>query len=88
MLVGTEAKVLDGLSGVLGASEEQGVASSGCTESKLVQGQGLTTSSQDTGPSSSSEAESSNAKLGDSQETVVIRDGTNDHDSLVVGLLG
>ena len=88
MLVRTEAEVLDSLSGVLGATEEQGVASGRRTESKLVQGQDLTTSSHNAGTSGSSEAESSNAELGDGQETVVISDGTNNHNGLVVGLLG
>ena len=88
MLVGTEAEVLDSLSGVLGATEEQGVASGRGTESKLVQGQDLTTSGHDAGTGSSGEAESSNAELGDGQETVVISDGANNHNGLVVGLLG
>lgn len=88
MLVGTEAEVLESLSGVLGATQEQGVASGRSTESKLVQGQDLTTGSQDTGAGGSGEAESSNAELGDGQETVVVSDGTDDHNGLVVRLLG
>lgn len=86
--MGTEAEVLECLSGVLGASEKQGVASSGGSESELIEGQGLSTSSHDAGTGGSGEAESSNAELGDRQETVVISDGTDNNDGLVVGLLG
>lgn len=88
MLVGTEAEVLDSLSGVLGAAEEQSVASGGGTEGKLIEGQNLTTGSQDAGTGGSGEAEGSNAELGNGQETVVIRDGADDHNGLVVRLLG
>ena len=88
VLVGTEAKVLDGLTGVLGSSEEQGVASGRGSESQLVQGQDLSSSSLDAGPSSSSEAEGRNTELGNGQEAVVISDSPDDHNGLVVGLLG
>ena len=70
--------MLECLSGVLWSSEEQGVASGGSAESQLIQSQGLTSSSNDAGTSSSSESESGNAELGDGQETVVIGDGTDD----------
>jgi len=87
MLVGTKAKVLDGLSGVLGSSEEEGVASGRSTESQLIESQDFSTSSDDARTGSSSEAESRNAELGDGQETVVIGDGANNNDGLVVRLL-
>lgn len=80
--------MLDGLSGVLGTSEEEGVASSRSTESQLIESQDLSTSSDDARTSSSSEAESRNAELGDGQQTVVIGNGANNYDGLVVGLLG
>jgi len=78
MLVGSEAKVLDGLSGVLWSSEEEGVASGWGTESQLVQSQNFTTGSKDAGTGGSSETECSNAELGNGQETVVIGDSAND----------
>ena len=87
MLVWTETEVLEGLAG-LWSSEEKGVASGWGAESKLIQSQDLTTGSQDTGASGGGEAESSDAELWDSQETVVVGDGANDDNSLVVGLLG
>lgn len=88
MLVGTEAKVLDGLTGVLGSSEEQGVASGGGSESQLIQSQDLSTSSHNAGPSSSSEAEGRNTELGNGQEAVVISDSPDNDNGLVVRLLG
>ncbi len=84
----TKAKVLDGLSGVLGASEKEGIASSWGTESQLIKSQDFSTSGDDTRTSSSSEAEGRNAELRDGQETVVISHSTNNHDGLVIRLLG
>lgn len=88
MLVGTESEVLDGLTGVLGSTEEEGVASGRGAEGKLIQGEDLAAGSQDARAGSGGEAEGSDAELGDGQETVVIGDGADDDDGLVVGLLG
>lgn len=79
LLVGvrTKAKVLDGLTGVLGATEEESVGSSGEAGGDLVNGQGLTASLLDTGTSRGSEAESSYGELGELKETVVISDGAD-----------
>lgn len=88
MLVGTHAEVLNSLSGVLRSTEEEGVASGRSAESQLIQGEDLTTGGQDAGAGSGGEAESRNAELGDGQETVVVGDGADDDDGLVVGLLG
>ena len=84
MLVWAKAEMLDCLTGVLGTSEEQGVASSGSTESQLVQSQDLSSGSKNTGTSSGGESEGSNAELGDGQEAVVVCDGSNDHNSALV----
>lgn len=84
MAVGTEAEVLDGLTGVLGTTEDQGVASGGGSESELVQGDGLTTGGNDAGTGGGSEAEGRDGGLGELEESVVIGDGTdNDDDSLL-----
>lgn len=80
--------MLDSLSRVLGTSEEEGVASSRSSKGQLIEGQDLSTSSDDARTGGSSNAEGRNAKLGDSQETVVISDGADNHDGLVVRLLG
>lgn len=88
MLVRTEAKVLDSLSGVLWASEEEGVGSGWGTESQLIKGQGLTTGSQNASTGSGCETKSSHGELRDGQQTVVVGDCADDNDGLVVGLLG
>jgi len=54
----------------------------------LIQSQDLSSSSKDASTSSGGEAESSDAKLGDGQETVVIGDGTNNHNCALVILAG
>lgn len=88
VLVWSHAEVLDSLSRVLWSSEEKGVASSWSSQRQLIKSQSLTTSSDNASTGCSSESESSNAELGDGQETVVISDGANNHNGLVVGLLG
>lgn len=84
MRVGTEAEVLHGLTGVLGATEEQGVGTGRGTQSKLVQGEGLTTGLLNTGTGSGGEAQSSDGELGDVQEAVVISDGTDHNNGLAL----
>lgn len=87
VLVWAETKVLEGLAG-LWSTKEEGVASCWGAESKLIQGENLTTGGQDTGAGGSGEAEGSDGELWDGQETVVISDGSNNDNGLVVGLLG
>lgn len=82
MLVGTEAKVLDGLTGVLGTTEQQGVGTGGLLQGKLVQSLGSAASSQDTGTSGGGETQGSNVHLGDLEQTGVIGDGADDDDRL------
>jgi len=88
MLVGSEAEVLNSLSGVLGSSEKECVASSRSSKGQLIQSQSLTSGSNNAGTGSGSESESGYTELGDGQETVVIGNGANDDNGLVVGLLG
>jgi hypothetical protein len=57
--------MLDGLTGVLGATEEDGVGASWGTKGKLIDGEGLTTDSLDAGTGRGSEAESSDGELGE-----------------------
>jgi hypothetical protein len=82
VLVGTHAEVLDGLASILGTTEQEGVASSGGTESQLIQSQALTTGSKDAGAGGGGETESGNGDLRDLEEAVVVGDGTNDNDGL------
>lgn len=84
--MGAKAEVLDGLTGVLGATDEDSVATGRGTGSKLVQGEALTTGSLNASTSSVGESQSSNRKLGKLKNSVVISDGSNNDNSL--GSLG
>jgi hypothetical protein len=75
--VGTEAKVLESLTGVLGSTEEEGVGSGGGAGSNLVNGEALTTSLLDASASGGGEAESRNRDLGELEHAVVVSDGTD-----------
>lgn len=87
MLVGTHAEVLDGLTAVLGSTEDQGVASGGGTESKLIQGDSLTTGSGNSGTSSGGESQSGDGGLGERQKSVVIGDSADNDDGALLALL-
>ncbi len=84
MLVWSEAEVLNSLSGVLGSSETERVASSRSSKGQLIQSQSLTSGSNNASTGSGGESESGNTELGDGQEAVVIGDSANDDNSLVV----
>jgi len=91
--VGTEAEVLDRLTGVLGSTEEDGVGTGGETGGNLVDGESLTTSLLDAGAGRGGEAHGSDGELGELEETVVIGDGANNDNGLAlvvlrVGLVG
>lgn len=86
MAVGTHAKVLHGLAGILGATEQQSVGTSGSTKSELIESQDFTTSLLNAGASGGSEAESSDRQLGDGQKAVVVGNGSNNNNGL--SLLG
>lgn len=84
MLVRAEAEVLDGLAGVLGAAEQEGVGASGLLEGQLVEGKDLAAGREDASTGGGGDAESGNRHLGDGQEAVVIGDGADDDNSLVL----
>lgn len=87
VLVGTEAEMLDGFTGVLGAAEEQSVGASWGTEGELIESEALTASLLNASASSGGEAESGNAQLGNFQHAVVISDSANNDDGLsLVGI--
>jgi hypothetical protein len=75
--VGTEAEVLDGLTGVLGSTEEEGVGSSGEAGSNLIDGEALAAGLLNAGASRGGEAEGRNGELGELEKTVVVSDGTD-----------
>lgn len=83
VLVGAHAEVLECLTGVLGAAEQQGVASGRRTQSQLIQRQALTASGDDASASGGSEAQGSDRDLGDLEKAVVVGDGADDNDGLV-----
>lgn len=85
--MGTVTEVLDGLTGVLGSTEEEGVGTSGGLEGELVEGEGLATGSDDAGTGSGGEAEGRNVDVGDLEEAVVVGDGANNDDSALLTLL-
>lgn len=82
--MGTETEVLDGLTGVLGATEKQGVGTGGLLESKLVQGDGLTTSGEDASAGGGGEAQGGDGHLGDLEQADVVGDGSDNDDGLVL----
>ena len=82
--MGTEAEVLHGLASVLGTTQQQGVGTGRGTQSKLVQGQDLTTGLLDAGTSGGGEAQSSHRQLRDVQEAVVVGDGTDHNHGLAL----
>lgn len=84
MLVRAKTEVLDRLSSVLGSPNEKGVASSRRSQRKLVKSQSLASGCLDPGASGGRKPQSSNGELGDREKTVVISDGTNNDDGLVI----
>ncbi len=82
--MGAHAEVLDSLARVLGAAEEEGVGAGGLLEGELVEGDDRAAGSGDAGTGGGGDAESGNRDLGDGQETVVIGDGANDDDGLLL----
>lgn len=89
-LVAVRAKteVLDGLTGVLGSTEDQGVGTSRGTEGQLVEGDGLTTGSKDASTGGSGEAEGSDGELGEGEHAVVVGDGADNNDGALLVLGG
>lgn len=81
--MGTEAKVSHGLSGVSGASEHEGVLAGGGSDSKLIEGDGLTASLDDSSSGSAGESEGSDGGLGELDESGVVGHGANNNNNLV-----
>lgn len=84
MLVGTHAKVADGLTGVLGATEQQSVGASGLLEGQLVKGLDGAAGGKDASAGSGGETQSSDVHLGDLEQTDIVGDGTDNYDSLLL----
>lgn len=84
--VRAKAEVLDGFTSVLRSTEQQSVGASGSTQGKLVEGENLTASLLNSCTGGGSEAKRGDGQLGDSQQTVVVCDSSNNDDGL--SLLG
>lgn len=82
--MGTEAEVLDGLTVVLGATQEQGVGTGGLLERQLVEGQGAAAGGQDARAGGGGEPQGSDLDLGDLEQAVVVGDGADNNDRLLV----
>ena len=87
VLVGAHAKVLDRLTGVPLATEENGVGAGWRTESELVEGQGLTAGVEDALLCGTRETEGSNCELGNLLEADIIGDGTDSNNDFRVAVL-
>ncbi len=84
VLAGTHAEMLDGLTGVLLAAEQDGVGTGGGTKSKLVKGDDLTAGLQDAGLGGLGDAQAGDRQLGDLEETVVVSDGSDNDSGLAI----
>jgi len=89
VLVWSHTEVLDGLSGVLGSSQQNNIATSWSSQGQLIKGQAFTTSLLNPGSGCRCESESGDGELGDDLKSVVVGDSANDCDGLaLVSLLG
>lgn len=90
MLVRPEAKVLDGITRVLGAAEQEGVGAGGLLERELVEGERLSSRGEDAGAGRRGEAEGGHVQDGQLEQAVVVRDGADDHHGplVVLGQVG
>ena len=84
MLVGAHAEVLDGLTSVPLAAEQDGVRTSGGAERQLVEGQDLTASLQNALLGRLGEAEGGNSELGHLQKADIIGHSADSDDDLGV----
>lgn len=84
MLVGTHAEVADGLTGVLGTAEQQGVGTSGLLESQLVEGLDGAAGGNDASAGSGGETQGGDVHLGDLEQTDIVSDGADNDDGLLL----
>lgn len=77
-------EVLDGLSVVPLSSEEDGVGSSGGSEGELVEGEGLTTGSDDPLSGRGGEFQSGDGDFGELWESLVVEDRSDNNNDLRV----
>lgn len=83
----TETKVLDSLSGVSWASDNDGVLTLRGSHGQLVQGDGFTSVLNDLSSGRAGKSQGSNGGLGEVQQSDVIGNGTNNNHGLVSSTL-
>jgi len=83
--VRTHAKVLDGFPRSPLALQQDGVGPSWCPQCELVEGDGLSTGSDDALLGSTGEPESSDDEFWNDRETDIVGYGSNDDDDFVSG---
>lgn len=74
-----DTEVLDGLAGVLAATEEKAVLALRLEHGELVEGEALTTGSDDAGTGALGEAEGADAELGALLHADIVSDGGHGH---------
>ncbi len=79
--------MLNGLTAVLGATENKSVATGRSAKSKLIERNGFTTSGNNAGTGGSSESEGSDSHLGASEQAVVVGDGANNDNGALLAFL-
>lgn len=84
MLVGTHAEVADGLTGVLGTTQQQGVGTSGLFEGQLIESLDGAAGSEDASAGGRGETQGSDVHLGDLEETDIVGDGADNDDRLLL----
>lgn len=83
MLTMDSTEVLEDLTSAAGTLKQNSLATSGALESELIEGHDLTAGLLDAGTGRLSDVESSDSDLGDSEDALIISDGTDDdEDSL------
>ena len=87
VLVGAHAEVLDGFPSVLGSTEQQGVGTGRAPQGELVKSDALASGGLDAGTGSGCEAERRDGHLGGSFHTIIVGNGTDNHDD-PVGIFG
>jgi len=78
--------VLDGFTGVTGTTEKESVGTGRLAKCELIKSEALSSSLLDTGTCGTGETEGSDRKLGNLDETLVVSDGTDGDDGVLVSV--
>ena len=78
--------MLDGFTGVTGTTEKESVGTGRLAKCELIKSEALSSSLLDTGTCGTGESEGSDRKLGNLDETLVVSDGTDGDDGVLVSV--